>query len=131
MQILNCLDHSNIVKYHETYEDKAHIYLIMEYIHGEELLTKINKSENNTITEVIVRNYMKQLLGALAHIHSSNIAHRDIKPENIMLSDQGEIKLVDFGLSKITKGKGKFLKTMCGTPYYIAPEIINGDKYDT
>ena len=75
---------------------------------------------------------MKKLFSAIAHLHKLNIAHRDIKPENIMLSDDDEIKLIDFGLSKQQARKGKkMLKTVCGTPYYIAPEVLQEQKYDT
>ena len=68
---------------------------------------------------------MKKLFGALAHMHALNIAHRDIKPENIMLSENDEIKLIDFGLSKQQKKKGTLMKTVCGTPYYMAPEVLH------
>ena len=68
---------------------------------------------------------MKKLFGALAHMHALNIAHRDIKPENIMLSEKDEIKLIDFGLSKQQKKKETLMKTVCGTPYYMAPEVLH------
>jgi len=62
-------------------------------------------------------------------MHSQGIVHRDIKPENIMLSISGELKIIDFGLSKIQEGTKK-LKTIAGTPYYMAPEVLDG-KYDS
>ena len=130
--ILNTLDHNNIVKYYETYDDPdGNIYLIMEYIKGGELLAKIESREDNCLTEPEARNYSRQLFGALAHMHSLNIAHRDIKPENIMLTDHDEVKFVDFGLSKISDGGGKMMKTICGTPYYMAPELLERQVYDT
>ena len=72
---------------------------------------------------------MKKLFGALNHMHSKGIVHRDIKPENIMVSKNGELKLIDFGLAKRQIGKKK-LKTIAGTPHYMAPEIIRGKLYD-
>lgn len=71
---------------------------------------------------------MKKLLSACNHMHSQGVVHRDIKPENIMLSKEGEIKLIDFGLSQRTQGNKK-LKTVAGTPYYMAPEVLEG-HYD-
>ena len=71
---------------------------------------------------------MKKLLSACYHMHSQGVIHRDIKPENIMLSKEGEIKLIDFGLSQRTQGNKK-LKTVAGTPYYMAPEVLDG-HYD-
>lgn len=77
----------------------------------------------------MAKDYMKKLLGACHHMHSQGVVHRDIKPENIMLSTTGELKLIDFGLSKRQDGSKK-LKTIAGTPYYMAPEVLDG-KYDS
>ena len=73
--------------------------------------------------------YMRKLFGALNHMHSQGVVHRDIKPENIMLSKSDELKLIDFGLSKRQQGNKK-LKTIAGTPYYMAPEVLDG-QYDS
>lgn len=70
---------------------------------------------------------MKKLLRAINHCHASGVVHRDIKPENVMYGRDGEIKLIDFGLSKSYKGKHTQLTTIAGTPYYMAPEVIEGD----
>jgi len=71
---------------------------------------------------------MKELFGALAHMHAQGIVHRDIKPENIMLDENESLKLIDFGLSKIQTDK-KSMKTFAGTPYYMAPEVMEGSGY--
>ena len=68
---------------------------------------------------------MKKLFGALNHMHSQKVVHRDIKPENIMAQGEDELKLIDFGLSKRQEGNKK-LKTIAGTPYYMAPEVLEG-----
>ena len=88
VDILSKLDHQNIVKYYETYEDQeetGNIYLVMEYIKGEQLIEALSKKKNSCLSEVDARKYMTQLFKAVAHIHERNIAHRDIKPENIMI----------------------------------------------
>lgn len=72
---------------------------------------------------------MRKLLSALQHMHSQKIVHRDIKPENIMVQGEHELKLIDFGLSKKQEGNNK-LKTIAGTPYYMAPEVLDG-QYDS
>lgn len=72
---------------------------------------------------------MKKLFGACNHMHSQKVVHRDIKPENIMVQGEDELKLIDFGLSKRQEGNKK-LKTIAGTPYYMAPEVLEG-QYDS
>lgn len=128
VMILNTLDHPNIVKYYETYDDPKNIYLVMEHISGGELFDKIAQQENQVFTEIQAAEYMKELFGALAHMHAQGIVHRDIKPENIMLDENESLKLIDFGLSKIQSDK-KSMKTFAGTPYYMAPEVMEGSGY--
>ena len=87
--ILNKLDHPNIVKYYETYDDEKYIYLVMEYISGQQLFDKIAQQKNQHFGEREAANYMEKLFLAINHCHAQGIIHRDIKPENIMISDQG------------------------------------------
>ena len=122
--ILNQLDHPNIVKYYETYDDQKYIYLVMEYIHGFQLFEMITAQENQTFTEQIAAGYMKSLFQAVNHCHAVDVIHRDIKPENIMITKEGSVRLIDFGLSKASKNKN--LSTVAGTPYYMAPEVLEG-----
>lgn len=118
------VDHPNIVKYYETYDDKKYIYLCMELCQGGELFSKVIENDR-PMTEKEVSTEMAKLLRALQHCHSQDIIHRDIKPENIMYGQQNEIKLIDFGLS-ITSHKDKENLEVAGTPYYIAPEVLTG-----
>lgn len=70
---------------------------------------------------------MEELFRAINHCHANGIVHRDIKPENIMIGKDGNIKLIDFGLSKRSKNKNQLLSTIAGTPYYMAPEVLDGE----
>lgn len=105
IKILSDLDHPNIIKYYETYESPNYIYLVMEYCQGCELFDKLT-NDHMQFTETECAKIMKSLFLAVNHCHSNGIAHRDLKPENIMYSEDGRIKIIDFGLSMNTlKGK--------------------------
>ena|SRR5258706_15581032 len=99
---LRRLDSPNIVKYYETYENEDYVYIVMEYCHGIDLFDMISKrSENHkTFKEKDAAMIMQKIFKAVSHVHSQGIAHRDIKAENVMVSRDGSIKLIDFGLSK-------------------------------
>jgi serine/threonine protein kinase len=127
VQILNQLDHPNIVKYYEVYEDKKSLYLVMEYCSGSNLYEKLTY-QGVKYSEVDCAKMAQQLLLALHHCHSSKITHRDIKLENIMVTDDSAMKLIDFGLSK-TATKEELMKSMTGTPYYMAPEVFEDEIY--
>lgn len=101
----------------------------MEYCSGGELFEKLTEKNSSVFSEAQAAEILQKLLHAINHCHSNNIAHRDLKPENIMYSKKGddaEIKIIDFGLSKKTKTKKSKLATMVGTPYYVAPEVLEG-----
>lgn len=98
------LDHPNIVKYHETYDDVKFIYLVMELCSGGELLDRICE-KSQKLSEKEAASILEKLLRSIIHCHSQNITHRDIKPENIMYGMDGELKLIDFGLAKQTARK--------------------------
>ena len=100
MKVLCTLDHPNIVKYYETYDDAENVYIIMEHCGGGELFERIVNQENQTFSEKDACVIMEKLLRAINHCHAHGIAHRDIKPENILIGNDNEIKLIDFGLSK-------------------------------
>lgn len=125
--ILSRLDHPNIVRYYETFDDVKYMYIVMEYCNGGELLDRLTFQDRKSFTEAEAARIMKKLFRAINHCHASGVIHRDIKPENIMYGKDGEVKLIDFGLSKIVKSKNSSLKTMAGTPFYMAPEVIKGE----
>jgi len=122
---LRKLDHPNIVKYYETYEDEHYLYFVMELCPGGELLNNKDASLKNhkLYTEEKAAEVIYKCLSALQHCHVMGITHKDIKPENIMFGENGEVRLVDFGLAEDTKRK---MHSQVGTPYYIAPEVLAG-----
>jgi calcium-dependent protein kinase len=130
IQILKQLDHPNILKIYEFYQDKKNYYIIIELCTGGELFDKI--IDQGSFTEKEASAVMKQLLGAVLYANTKTIAHRDLKPENILLditSDGGyNIKVIDWGTAK-TYEPGSKMTEKFGTAYYIAPEVLK-QKYD-
>ena len=127
--ILKKLKHPNIIRLYEVITTNKHIYLIMEYIGGSDLLHYV--LEQKKLSENQASKFFKQLISCIEYINSLGITHRDIKPENILLDKQkNNIKLIDFGLSHIITKKNELLKTKCGSPCFVAPEVIKGDTYD-
>ena len=131
INLLKNLDHPNIVKFYDFFEEEENIYLMMEFLEGCTLKQYIQKTE--IISENIARIIIKQLLTALSYLHyACDICHRDIKPENIMFKEKNDInslKLLDFGLSLENFESKNYLEN-CGTLVYMAPELlINNIKY--
>lgn len=129
IKTLASLDHPNIVKYYETYESPTYLYLVMEYCQGGELFKYLTENRAE-FTEQKAAKIMKALFLAVNHLHSKGIAHRDLKPENVCYGADGRIKIIDFGLSKHifdANGGGAKLATVVGSPYYLAPEVLQGD----
>ena len=127
IEIQSRIIHPNIIRLYNTYENNSQIYLIMEYIKGGNLYSLIKRK--NGLTEKESYKYFYQILKAVYFLHKNNIIHRDIKPENILLDLEGNCKLCDFGWSVLTN-ENSLRKTFCGTVEYMAPEIINNEKYD-
>ena len=128
INILRSLDHPNIVKYFETYEDENYLHIVMEYIEGDNLFRVLTRQNKFKFSERIIAQIMKCLLVAVLFLHHNGIIHRDIKPENIVFvkSDKFDaLKLIDFGLS-IQQNARKSNRRV-GTPYYMAPEMIMGN----
>ena len=125
---LRNINHPSVIKYHEWYEDGRTLFIVMEYVQGELLfdILSAKSKDNQTFWEYEAAIIMKKLLQAIEYLHSNKVMHKDIKPKKILLTKDGEIKLIDFGLSKwTTSGK---LHTASGTPYYLAPEVLYGHK---
>ncbi|KAG4410969.1 hypothetical protein IFR04_015895 [Cadophora malorum] len=135
MNVLEVLDHPNVVSYHgiEVHRDK--VYIFMEFCSGGSLAGLLEHGRIED--EQVIMVYSLQLLEGLAYLHESGIVHRDIKPENILLNHNGVIKYVDFGAAKVIARQGKTLvaaepgkanKSMTGTPMYMSPEVIKGEN---
>ncbi|XP_074168738.1 serine/threonine-protein kinase DCLK3 isoform X1 [Rhinolophus sinicus] len=126
--IIQSLSHPNIVKLHEVYETETEIYLIMEYVQGGDLFDAI--IENVKFPEHVAALMFMDLCKALVHMHDKSIVHRDLKPENLLVQRNEDksttLKLADFGLAKHVV---RPIFTVCGTPTYVAPEILSEKGY--
>jgi len=128
IDILKKLNHRNIIALKDVYDEKDTIYLVMELVEGGELFDQI--VSRGTYSEADAANIIQQILEAVAYMHDNGIAHRDLKPENLLCSgdETNTIKVTDFGLSKDFSAAS--LGTACGTPDYVAPEVLKGQHYD-
>ena len=125
VEILKSLDHPNILKIHETYEDKFSIFIVTELCSGGELFDRITASR--VFSEAVAADYTKQMLSCLLYCHDRHIAHRDLKPENFLLTNPtstASLKLIDFGAAEFCP-PGALMQKKIGTSYYIAPEVID------
>ncbi|KAL7726691.1 hypothetical protein ACLKA6_012770 [Drosophila palustris] len=122
------LTHPNIVQLLETYEDKAKVYLVMELVTGGELFDRI--VEKGSYTEKDASHLIRQILEAVDYMHEQGVVHRDLKPENLLYyspDDDSKIMISDFGLSKMEDSG--IMATACGTPGYVAPEVLAQKPY--
>ncbi len=140
-RILRTIEHPNVIKFVDIFEDATKLYLVMELVQGGELFDRLER--DGPFAEADARHVMFQLLSALNYLHERHIVHRDLKPENILLhappahatSFLPEVKIADFGLAKLVGADVHFrAATFCGTPQYFAPEVLesrsSGRGYD-
>ncbi|BFU21794.1 protein kinase, putative [Entamoeba histolytica HM-1:IMSS-B] len=123
-------NHPNVVKLYDVYEDEKTILMVIEYMSGGELYDQI--IQRGSFTEADASDIVYQILSALCYIHSNGIGHRDLKPENLLCATpKGDIvKIADFGLSKDNSDGNTAMTTCCGSPSYVAPEVLEGSSYD-
>ncbi|KAG8009705.1 Ribosomal protein S6 kinase 2 alpha, partial [Nibea albiflora] len=121
--ILVEVNHPYIVKLHYAFQTEGKLYLILDFLRGGDLFTRLSKEV--MFTEEDVKFYLAELALALDHLHSLGIIYRDLKPENILLDEEGHIKLTDFGLSKESIDHENKAYSFCGTVEYMAPEVVN------
>ncbi|RRT48360.1 hypothetical protein B296_00046276 [Ensete ventricosum] len=107
---------------------KTKIYMVLEFITGGELFDRI--ARNGKLKEDEARKYFQQLIDAVDYCHSRGVFHRDLKPENLLLDSNGVLKISDFGLSALPQQEDGLLYTTCGTPNYVAPEVVKDKGYD-
>lgn len=129
ISVMRMVKHPNIVELHEVMASKSKIYFAMDLVRGGELFAKIAKGR---LKEDVARIYFQQLISAIDFCHSRGVYHRDLKPENLLLDEDGNLKVTDFGLSAFSEHlkQDGLLHTTCGTPAYVAPEVIGKKGYD-
>ncbi|KAJ3602586.1 hypothetical protein NHX12_030338 [Muraenolepis orangiensis] len=127
--VLHKLKHANIVSLEDIFESKSHLYLVMQLVSGGELFDRI--IEKGFYTEKDASKLIQQILDAIKYLHDMGIVHRDLKPENLLyysMEEDSKIMISDFGLSKI-EASGSVMSTACGTPGYVAPEVLAQKPY--
>ncbi|KAJ0233646.1 CBL-interacting serine/threonine-protein kinase 23 [Hirschfeldia incana] len=127
---MKLIKHPNVIRMLEVMASKTKIYFVLEFVTGGELFDKI--ASKGRLKEDGARNYFQQLINAVDYCHSRGVYHRDLKPENLLLDANGTLKVSDFGLSALPQQvrEDGLLHTTCGTPNYVAPEVINNKGYD-
>ncbi|XP_028758875.1 CBL-interacting serine/threonine-protein kinase 3-like isoform X2 [Neltuma alba] len=127
---MKLIKHPNVVRLYEVMGSRTKIYIVLEFATGGELFDKI--VNHGRMSEKEARTYFQQLINAVDYCHSRGVYHRDLKPENLLLDAHGQLKVSDFGLSALSqqiKDDG-LLHTTCGTPNYVAPEVLDDRGYD-
>jgi serine/threonine protein kinase len=127
IKILMEIDHPNIVKLHETIKTKEYIYLVLDYCSKGDLQNYIN--HKGILTEYKAKDFFIQISKGLYYIWIHKLIHRDLKPHNILLTEDGVLKIADFGFAKHLE-EAKMLESLCGSPIYMAPEILKFKEYD-
>ncbi|KAL4654090.1 hypothetical protein ACB092_01G353200 [Castanea dentata] len=128
ISIMNTVRHPNIVRLYEVLASQTKVYIVLEYVTGGELFDKIFHQPK--LPENECRRYFQQLIDAVAHCHNKGVYHRDLKPENLLLDASCNLKVSDFGLSALPQQGVGLLYTTCGTPNYVAPEVLSNQGYD-
>ncbi|PON80964.1 Calcium/calmodulin-dependent/calcium-dependent protein kinase [Trema orientale] len=129
ISVMRLVRHPNIVELKEVMATKQKVFFVMEYVKGGELFAKVLKGK---LKEDVARKYFQQLVSAVDFCHSRGVSHRDLKPENLLLDENGDLKVSDFGLSALPEQlrNDGLLHTQCGTPAYVAPEVLRKKGYD-
>jgi len=131
IELMQKLKHPNIIKLHDTFDEPKNRLLVMDLVTGGELFDSI--VARGSYTEKDAATVISTLCDALAYMHDQGIVHRDLKPENLLLeskADDAPIKVADFGLARMMS-TGELMKTACGTPGYVAPEVLQSRGYDS
>ncbi|MBN3286227.1 SGK3 kinase, partial [Polyodon spathula] len=126
--LLKNIKHPFLVRLHYSFQTADKLYFVLDFINGGELFFHLQRER--TFPEPRARFYIAEMASALGYLHSINIVYRDLKPENILLDSQGHIVLTDFGLCKEGISQDDTTTTFCGTPEYLAPEVLRKQPYD-
>uniref|UniRef100_A0A8I5UVR7 Serine/threonine-protein kinase Nek3 n=3 Tax=Pongo TaxID=9599 RepID=A0A8I5UVR7_PONAB len=128
--LLAKMKHPNIVAFKESFEAEGHLYIVMEYCDGGDLMQKIKQQKGKLFPEDMILNWFTQMCLGVNHIHKKRVLHRDIKSKNIFLTQNGKVKLGDFGSARVLSNPMAFACTYVGTPYYVPPEIWENLPYN-
>ncbi|MCD9561413.1 hypothetical protein HAX54_020519 [Datura stramonium] len=129
--ILQRISHPNIIRLHDMIEEPGKLYIVLEYCRGGDLSMYIQRRQGR-IAEATAKHFMQQLASGLEILHENNLIHRDLKPQNLLLSatdDNSTLKIADFGFARSLQPR-VLAETLCGSPLYMAPEIMQLQKYD-
>uniref|UniRef100_A0A3P8SGQ2 Serine/threonine-protein kinase PLK n=1 Tax=Amphiprion percula TaxID=161767 RepID=A0A3P8SGQ2_AMPPE len=129
IELHKTLSHKHVVKFSHHFEDQENIYIFLELC-SRKSLAHIWKARH-TLTEPEVRYYLKQIISGLKYLHSRGILHRDLKLGNFFVNENMELRLGDFGLAAKLETVEQRKKTICGTPNYLAPEVLNRQGHGT
>ena len=124
--LMKKLNHPNITKILEMFEDEKYFMIIMEYINGGNLFSFVKKRRK--LSEKTAKFLFRQIIQGIKYIHEQNIVHRDIKLENLLIDLNNNVKICDFGIGRKIKNKNQLLHDQCGTLMYMAPEILLSSK---
>lgn len=129
ISVMRLVKHPNIVELKEVMATRGKVFFVMEHVKGGELFAKVAKGR---LKEDLARKYFQQLVSAVDFCHSRGVSHRDLKPENLLLDENEDLKVSDFGLSSLPEQlrNDGMLHTQCGTPAYVAPEVLRKKGYD-
>nr|XP_045010710.1 serine/threonine-protein kinase Nek3 [Jaculus jaculus]XP_045010711.1 serine/threonine-protein kinase Nek3 [Jaculus jaculus] len=128
--LLAKMKHPNIVAFKESFEAEGHLYIVMEYCDGGDLMQKIKQQKGKLFPEDMILNWFTQMCLGVNHIHKKRVLHRDIKSKNVFLTSSGTLKLGDFGSARLLSNPMAFACTYVGTPYYVPPEIWENLPYN-
>jgi serine/threonine-protein kinase ULK/ATG1 len=130
VDILRRIRHPNVIALHDSVKDHGRIYLILEYCRGGDLHAYLQRHKR--VSETVAKHFIRQLASGLQMLRDNNVVHRDLKPQNILLVENNEnslLKIADFGFAKFLQPFA-LAETLCGSPLYMAPEVMQAQKYD-
>ncbi|KFV39308.1 Serine/threonine-protein kinase Nek3, partial [Tyto alba] len=128
--LLAKMKHPNIVAYKESFEADGHLYIVMEYCDDGDLMQKIKHQRGKLFPEDTILHWFVQMCLGVKHIHDKRVLHRDIKSKNVFLTQNGKVKLGDFGSARLLAHPVSYACTYVGTPYYVPPEIWESMPYN-